>query len=247
MQGACKKFGNVMHKITTFTRKNYGTAQKTTPSQQVAFAKEHCILIDKLDKPIGEATKEFCHKITEEGSLPLHRAFSCFLFNNKGELLLQKRSKNKITFPDLFTNTCCSHPLANIPSEKEEENAMGVRRAVIRRLNYELGIPTDELKPDDIFYLTRIYYILKSNPNWGEHEIDYLIFVQKDVTVKPNPDEVSEIRWLPRSEIEDFVKSTIPLTPWFRLIYEYKLLHWWDNLHNLNNIQDLDNITTLSI
>lgn len=83
-----------MHKITTYLGKNYGTAQ-IAPLQQAAL-KERCILIDKLDKPIGEATKEFCHEINAKGSLPLHRAFSVFLFNNKQELLLQKRSSNKV-------------------------------------------------------------------------------------------------------------------------------------------------------
>jgi len=80
IQGVCKKLGNIMHKITTLTGKNYGTAQ-IAPLQQAAL-KERCILIDRLDKPIGEATKEFCHEINAEGSVPLHRAFSVFLFNS---------------------------------------------------------------------------------------------------------------------------------------------------------------------
>lgn len=76
--------------------KNYGTAQ-IAPLQQAAL-KERCILIDKLDRPIGEATKEFCHEIDAKGSLPLHRAFSVFLFNSKDELLLQKRSSTKVRY-----------------------------------------------------------------------------------------------------------------------------------------------------
>lgn len=245
IQGVSRKLCNIMHKITTFTGKNYGTAQ-IAPLQQAAL-KERCILIDKFDRPIGEATKEFCHEINAEGNVPLHRAFSVFLFNNKGELLLQKRSSNKITFPDHYTNTCCSHPLAEIPSEMEEENAMGIRRAAIRRLNYELGIPSDAIKPHELFYLTRIYYEAMSNSRWGEHEIDYVLFLQKDdITIDPNPDEVSEVRWMPRSEIKNFVKTMIPLTPWFHLMYQYKLLHWWDNLHTIHKMQDLDNINTLS-
>lgn len=136
--------------------------------------------------------------------------------------------------------------MAEIPSEMEEKNAMGVRRAAIRRLHYELGIPNDAIKPHEFLYLTRIYYEAMSNTRWGEHEIDYVLFLQKDnITIDPNPDEVSEVRWMPRAEIENFVKTTIPLTPWFRLMYQYKLLHWWDNLHTINKMQDLDNITTL--
>lgn len=226
--------------------KNYATAQ-IAPLQQAAL-KERCILLDKLDRSIGEATKEVCHEINAQGTVPLHRAFSVFLFNDKRELLLQKRSSSKITFPNCYTNTCCSHPLAEIPQETEEKDAMGVRRAAIRRLNYELGIPTDEIKPFELFYLTRIYYEAVSNDRWGEHEIDYVLFLQKkNITIDPNPDEISEVRWVSRSEIDNFVKTVSPLTPWFRLIYQYKLLDWWDNIHDLSKMQDLDNIIELSV
>jgi isopentenyl-diphosphate delta-isomerase len=136
--------------------------------------------------------------------------------------------------------------LAEIPCETEERDTIGIRKAAIRRLNYELGISNEEIKPSDLFYLTRIYYEAVSDNRWGEHEIDYVLFVQKNVTIDPNPDEVSEIRWVPRSEIENFVKTVTPLTPWFRLIYQHKLLTWWDNLHALNKMQDVDNIISLS-
>lgn len=153
----------------------------------------------------------------------------------------------QITFPDYYTNSCCSHPLADIPEEKIEKDAIGVRRAAVRRLNYELGIPITEIQPPEFFYLTRIYYKATSDSHWGEHEIDYVLFLQKDVTIDPNPNEVSEIQWVPRLEIENFIKTAkSPLTPWFRLICKHKLLYWWDNLDTLNKLQDIDNIITLS-
>lgn len=137
--------------------------------------------------------------------------------------------------------------MAENPNEMEEKNAMGVRKAAIRRLGYELGVPSTEIKPSDFFYLTRIYYEAVSDQRWGEHEIDYVLFLQKDkITINPNPDEVSEIQWVSRSEIEDFVKIAEPLTPWFRLIFRDKLLPWWDNLHDLKKIQDLENIVVMS-
>ena len=74
----------------------------------------------------------------------LHRAFSVFLFNTSGELLLQQRSDAKITFPGHFTNTCCSHPL-NIAGELEDEDAVGVRRAAQRKLKHELGITAEQV------------------------------------------------------------------------------------------------------
>lgn len=94
IRGVYGKFCNIMYKVTASAEKKYGMAQ-IAPLQRAAL-KERCILVDKLDKPIGEATKEFCHEIKTEGTVPLHRAFSVFLFNNKGELLLQKRSSNKV-------------------------------------------------------------------------------------------------------------------------------------------------------
>ncbi|XP_011647799.1 isopentenyl-diphosphate Delta-isomerase 1 [Pogonomyrmex barbatus] len=243
-RGAFKNLSSIVHKGTIIMERDY--ISQVAPLQRAAL-KERCILVDKLDRPIGEATKEACHELNAEGTVPLHRAFSIFLFNSKGELLLQKRSSNKITFPDHYTNTCCSHPLAEIPNEMEEEDAIGVRRAAIRRLNYELGIPSNEIKPSDFFYLTRIRYQAPSNDHWGEHEIDYILFLQRDdITIDPNPDEVSEIRWVSRSEIENFMKTTSLLTPWFRLIYKFKLLQWWDNLHSLNKFQDHENVTYLS-
>ncbi|KAL0121286.1 hypothetical protein PUN28_008743 [Cardiocondyla obscurior] len=235
---------HTMQKATILTERKIGMMQ-VTPLQRASL-KEHCILVDKMDKSVGEATKQVCHEINTDGCVPLHRAFSVFLFNSKGELLLQKRSADKITFPGCYTNTCCSHPLADIPEETEEEDAIGVRRAAIRRLNFELGVPSNEITPSDLFYLTRIYYQAPSSDRWGEHEIDYILFLQRDdITIKPNPDEVTDIQWVSRLEIDNFIKANPLLTPWFRLIYNFKLLHWWDNLHNLSQICDVKNIYTL--
>ncbi|EFN89888.1 Isopentenyl-diphosphate Delta-isomerase 1 [Harpegnathos saltator] len=245
MRGTCKGLSSLMLKRNAIIRNKYATAQ-IAPLQEAALA-ERCILVDNLDRPVGEATKKACHEISAEGNLLLHRAFSVFLFNSKGELLLQKRSKHKVTFPSHFTNTCCSHPLAEIPEEMVDEDVIGIRRAAVRRLNYELGIPNTEIELSEFIYLTRIYYKAFSDNSWGEHEIDYVLFLQKDINIDPNPDEVSEVRWIPRSEIENFVKTVkSPLTPWFRLMFKHKLLHWWDNLGALDKIQDTDNITTLS-
>ena len=150
----------------------------------------------------------------------------------------------QITFPDHYTNTCCSHPLAEIPGELEEENALGICRAARRRLGYELGIPVSELNVSDFSFVTRIHYQAPCDSYWGEHEIDYVLFIQKDkVTLDPNPDEVSEIRWLSPNEMADFVKTAdSPLTPWFKLILDHKLNFWWKHLNNLKQIQDHNTI-----
>jgi isopentenyl-diphosphate delta-isomerase type 1 len=101
----------------------------------------------------------------------LHRAFSVFLFRpSDGRLLLQQRASEKITFPDLWTNTCCSHPLDDFEDEKITENALGAKNAANRKLEHELGIPREQTPVDEFQYLTRIHYLAPSDGMWGEHE-----------------------------------------------------------------------------
>jgi isopentenyl-diphosphate delta-isomerase len=102
----------------------------------------------------------------------LHRAFSVFLFDSQNRLLLQQRATEKITFPDMWTNTCCSHPLG-IPGETGvglDASVQGVRRAAVRKLDHELGIPSSQVPIDDFKFLTRIHYKSPSDGKWGEHE-----------------------------------------------------------------------------
>src|ERR1700755_1544797 len=85
--------------------------------EQIRLMDEVCIVLDDNDQPIGSASKKACHLMTNINNGLLHRAFSCFLFDPKTKkLLLQQRATEKITFPDMWTNTCCSHPLAH-PAE----------------------------------------------------------------------------------------------------------------------------------
>ena len=102
----------------------------------------------------------------------LHRAFSAFLFRpSDGKLLLQQRASEKITFPDMWTNTCCSHPLHGFNGDKNEEDGeLGARRAASRKLEHELGIPTSKTPVEKFQYLTRIHYLAPSSGLWGEHE-----------------------------------------------------------------------------
>ena len=159
--------------------------------EQIRLMEEVCIVLDPDDKPIGSASKKVCksgtfyshHKRAEQigwqGHLMkniqeglLHRAFSVFLFDSQNQLLLQQRASEKITFPDMWTNTCCSHPLG-IPSETGDtlETAVaGVRRAAQRKLDQELGIKKDQVPLEKFKFLTRIHYLAPSDGKWGEHE-----------------------------------------------------------------------------
>ncbi|XP_015708583.1 isopentenyl-diphosphate Delta-isomerase 1 isoform X2 [Coturnix japonica] len=213
--------------------------------QQVQLLAEMCILIDENDRRIGADTKKNCHLNENIDRGLLHRAFSVFLFNTENKLLLQQRSNAKITFPDCFTNTCCSHPLSH-PLELEENDAIGVRRAAQRRMKAELGIPMEQVTPEEIFYLTRIHYKAKSDGIWGEHEIDYILFVQKDVTLNPDPNEIQSYCYVTQKELKQLLdkasRNEVKITPWFKLIAETFLFKWWDNLPNLNKFVDHEKI-----
>ncbi|GFP99637.1 isopentenyl-diphosphate delta-isomerase i [Phtheirospermum japonicum] len=111
-----------------------------------------------------------------ESANSLHRAFRVFLFNSNYELLLQQRSARKVTFPLVWTNTCCSHPLHR-DSELIEENALGVRNAAQRKLLDELGISADDVPVDQFIPLGRISYKAPSDGKWGEHECIICILV----------------------------------------------------------------------
>jgi len=134
-------------------RRFLSTAPKPLNPVQEAALEERCILVDQHDQECGFASKRDCHRLVN-GNLPLHRAFSVFLFNTKDELLLQQRSSTKITFPDHYTNSCCSHPLYEI--EHERKDLEGAKAAACRRLVFELGIPTSQCQPKDLQYITRI-------------------------------------------------------------------------------------------
>lgn len=148
------------------------------PEQQKLMAEE-CILLDDNDKVIGSISKKACtlrtpnciepaersaaHLMTNIDKGVLHRAFSVFLFNKKGELLLQKvgvtnwcsvqqrnsrvqRSPAKITFPHYWANTCCSHPLHR-EDELIADDYLGVKNAARRKMEQELGINPEVLSP----------------------------------------------------------------------------------------------------
>ncbi|XP_066538754.1 isopentenyl-diphosphate Delta-isomerase 1 isoform X2 [Hoplias malabaricus] len=211
--------------------------------KQVQLLSEMCILIDENDKKIGADTKKNCHLNSNIDKGLLHRAFSVFLFNSEQKLLLQQRSDAKITFPECFTNTCCSHPLFT-HDELEEQDAMGVRRAAQRRLEAELGIPMNQVPPEEMTYLTRIHYKAQSDGVWGEHEIDYILFLQKDVDLQPDPNEVKSYCYASKEELEELLEKAkrkeVLITPWFSLIADTFLFKWWDNLHNLKQFMDHD-------
>jgi len=200
--------------------------------EQSRLMDERCILVDEEDNAIGAMDKKTCHLMENINQGLLHRAFSAFVFRpTDGKLLLQQRASEKITFPDMWTNTCCSHPLDDFEEEKVEKDQRGVRVAASRKLEHELGIPQSQTPIDQFQFLTRIHYLAPSDGVWGEHEVDYILFLTADVTVTPNTNEIRAYKYVDRAELEAMFQDPGNLfTPWFRLIARDFLFGWWDEL-----------------
>ena len=104
----------------------------------------------------------------------------------------------------------------------------------------ELGIKQELVELSDFHVLTRILYGAASDTLWGEHEIDYVLFLKKDLTLDLNPNEVSAVNYVSlddfKSFLEDLESKHIELTPWFRLIVKDHLIEWWKNIDNIHNL-----------
>jgi isopentenyl-diphosphate Delta-isomerase len=146
------------------------------------------VLVDEQNKALGTAPKLETHN----ENTPLHRGFSVFLFDSKGKLLLQQRSKTKKTFPLVWSNSCCGHPIINEPNT----------RAAKRRLSHELGIENAE-----IFEIISDYRYKVGENNIYENEICPILIAFTDEEPKPNSDEVQKIKWINWQKFIDDVKK----------------------------------------
>jgi len=160
---------------------------------------EYVILVDENDNEIGTMEKIQAHR-----EAILHRAFSVFIFNSNGEMLLQQRALSKYHSPGLWTNACCSHPR---PTET-------IMDAAKRRLNEELGFSC-ELK-----HQTQFIYKAKLDQGMTEHELDHVLFGNYEGEIIANPEEVSEFKFWKPEEIKKQVKDNPQqFTEWFKIIF----------------------------
>lgn len=174
---------------------------------------EQVILVDHLGKEIGVEEKLKAHR---EGKL--HRAFSVFIFNTQGELLLQKRSRTKYHSGGLWTNTCCSHPR---PGET-------YHCAAKRRLNEEMGVDCE------LTVLFSFIYHTKLENNLFEHELDYVLLGRFDGQPIPNPDEVDDWKWMQIDQLKrDVRENPKRYTYWFKLVLN-RVLKKGDNFISPN-------------
>ncbi|MDP6741473.1 MAG: isopentenyl-diphosphate delta-isomerase [Candidatus Thalassarchaeaceae archaeon] len=204
---------------------------------QTQMMDEQVILVDEQDLQIGSMSKIESHL----GEGVLHRAFSVLLFNSVGELLIQKRASSKITFPSVWANSCCSHPL-NIEGETEMEGDLGVKRAAIRKLSQELGIDETELPLQQFHLISKMHYLARADSKWVEHELDHIIFIQSDVNLKINPNEIDEVRWVNQEQLDELVSNSPHngqlIAPWFKEIKRLFLDSWWGHLDEMDTFQD---------
>jgi isopentenyl-diphosphate delta-isomerase len=226
---------------------------KKYDASQTKFLDEGLILVDKDDKPVNQISKVEAHLNSYNNTGLAHRAFSVFLFNRHNELLIHQRSKKKITFPLNWTNSCCSHPLYT-PDEMVEKNYQGAKKALRRRVKFELGCDLGEI--EDIHFMGKIYYNAQCDETWGENEIDYCFFIKrdfKDSDFNINKDEIEDFKWIKKQDILPFLakqqatKGEV-VTPWFGAIMHYQMFEWWECLSSgkINNFVPESGIVNLN-
>ena len=155
------------------------------------------ILVDENDQEIGSMEKLAVHQ-----SGRLHRAFSVFVFNSKGELLLQQRAENKYHSGGLWTNTCCSHPV----------NGETIKETIRKRLKDEMGI---ECETD--FQFSFIYKTQFEN-GLTEHELDHVYFGKSDETPVPNDLEAKSWKYISLEDLQnDIQNNPNNYTAWLKI------------------------------
>jgi isopentenyl-diphosphate Delta-isomerase len=173
-----------------------------SPPPEPSAAPDDVILVDEHDRPVGTAPKLAAH---QDGGT-LHRAFSVFIFDSAGRMLLQRRASSKYHFGGLWTNTCCSHPRVG-------QTLLDSARA---RLRHEFGFETPLEERFSFVYRAQ-------DPSSGltEHEFDHVLVGRFDGRPHPNPEEVDAWEWVaPHDLLRDVRERPQRYTPWFRIVLE---------------------------
>lgn len=167
----------------------------------VSSEAEELILVDADDNETGFLSKAECH----DGGGVLHRAFSVFLFNEEGELLLQQRAPSKRLWPGFWSNSCCSHP------RRGESMDLATRR----RLRDELNIETD------LEFVYKFCYAANFGDAGSENELCHVYLGRVTEGVHKNDNEISAVRFVAADDLaKEFAESPQTLTPWFRMEWQ---------------------------
>jgi isopentenyl-diphosphate delta-isomerase len=176
-------------------------SQALARSEDVSSERESLILVDSDDRETGFLEKSACH----DGPGVLHRAFSLFVFNRKGQLLIHRRAASKRLWPDYWSNSCCSHPRRN------EQMADAVKR----RLEQELGLQVA------LNFLYKFEYQADYQGIGTEHELCWVYAGRSDAEPVINSTEIRDWRWIDPAELgQALIQENNRFTPWFRMEWE---------------------------
>jgi isopentenyl-diphosphate delta-isomerase len=161
--------------------------------------REECVV---LCAPDGSAAGTALKSTVHHRDTPLHLAFSCYVFDPAGRVLVTRRARDKRTFPGVRTNSCCGHPA---PGE-------GMRLAVLRRLRHELGVVPGELE----LILPAFRYRATAADGTVENELCpvYRALTTTDVALSVHAPEVDEAWWVPWAQFTAQVDAADPLSSW---------------------------------
>ncbi len=174
-------------------------AERAGPARVVSSESEVLILVDQQDRELGRMSKGQAH----DGDGVLHRAFSVFLFDAQGRLLIQQRAASKRLWPGYWANSCCSHPRAG------EDLTLATRR----RMEEELGVSSG------LEFIYKFRYQARYKNLGSEHELCSVFLGRVEPErLRPNPEELADWRFLSRSQVDSLMNDrNQSVAPWFRL------------------------------
>lgn len=172
-----------------------------TNNKVVSSDGEELILVDMDDRAIGHLGKALCH----DGEGVLHRAFSLFVFDDDGRLLMQRRSSNKRLWPLYWSNSCCSHPRRGETMEQ----------ATRRRLREELGIGSE------LQFVYKFGYQASFGDLGSENELCSVYLGRSLEDISPNENEIAETRLIEPADLRrELDVDPDGFTPWFRMEWD---------------------------
>ena len=181
------------------------------PTPQISFDDEPLILVDEADRELGFAPKAACH----DGEGRLHRAFSLFVFDAEGRVLVQQRSPKKRLWGGYWSNSCCSHP----------RRGESLTEATARRLTQELGLEST------LEFVYKFEYHARFGEAGSEHELCHVFVGKARGELRVHPDEISGVAWRTRDELSyDMNARQAEFTPWFKLEWTELLTQYAERL-----------------
>ena len=167
----------------------------------VSSEAEELILVDEDDREQGHLSKAACH----DGDGILHRAFSAFLFNADGELLLQQRAETKRLWPGYWSNSCCSHP----------RRGESMTTATARRLDEELNLASE------LSFVYKFRYQASYADLGSEHELCHVFLGRIDDEVRANAEEIAATRFVSAAALDkELTEHPERFTPWFKMEWD---------------------------